>query len=110
MPQRFDVLHLLPSEQPFAMLARAVRDVLCEKTPAVFDQLRQARRAEMEQLVGTAAECFRAIQPSQRLEIANRLEMLAQAQTIANLADRPMGIDTPDEAFPTPKLQALLTD
>lgn len=110
MPQRFDILHLLPSEQPFAMLARAVRDVLVEATPPVYDQLRQARRADMEQLVGAATMHFRQIPHDQRIAIADRLEMLARAQTVANLADRPVGADNDDAPFPPPELQALLMD
>lgn len=108
MPQRFDILHLLPSEQPFAMLARAVRDVLVEAAPPVYDQLRQARRTEMEQLVGAAAAHFRQIPQDQRIAIADRLELLARAQSVANLADHP-GRDVNDDApFPTLELQALL--
>ena len=109
MPQRFEILHLLPSEQPFAMLARAVRDVLVETTPAVYDQLRQARRADMERLVEAAAMHFRQIPQGQRTEIAERLEMLARAQSVANLAEHPIQAEAKgDLAFPPPELQALL--
>lgn len=110
MPQRFEILHMLPSEQPFAMLARAVRDVLVETTPAVYDQLRQARRSDMEELVGAAAVHFRQIPHDQRIAIADRLEMLARAQSVANLADKPGSAANDDVPFPTPELQALLTD
>jgi len=110
MPQRFDILHMLPSEQPFAMLARAVRDVLVDATPAVYDQLRQARRADMEQLVGAAAAHFRVIAPAQRVAIADRLEMLARAQSVANLADQPTRAFIDEAPFPPPELKALLTD
>ena len=110
MPQSFEVLHLLPSEQPFAMLARAVRDVLFEATPTVYDQLRQARRVDMEQLVGAAAAHFRVIAPAQRVAIANRLEMLARAQSVANLAEQPTRAFIDEAPFPPPELQALLLD
>ena len=110
MPMRFDILHLLPNEQPFAMLARAVRDVLVEETPTVYDQLRQARRSDMEQLVGAAAAHFRVIDPAQRNAIADRLELLASAQTVANLADRPTPMAIDETPFPPPELQALLMD
>ena len=109
MPQRFEILHLLPSEQPFAMLARAVRDVLVEATPIVYDQLRQARRADIERLVGAAAAHFRQIPQEQRTEIEDRLELLAHAQSVANLADQA----TPtahDNAFPPRNSRALLRD
>jgi hypothetical protein len=110
MPQRLDILHLLPSEQPFAMLARAVRDVLVEDTPDVYDQLRQARRADMEKLVGVAAAHFRLIAADQRTAIADRLELLARAQSVANLADHPARAVNDDSPFPPPELQALLMD
>jgi hypothetical protein len=110
MPQRFDILHLLPSEQPFAMLARAVRDVLVEATPVVYDQLRQARRADMERLVGAAAVHFRQITQEQRSAIADRLEMLARAQSVANLIEQPIRAVNDDAPFPPPELQALLLD
>jgi hypothetical protein len=110
MPQRFDILHMLPSEQPFAMLARAVRDVLVDATPVVYDQLRQARRADMEQLVGAAASHFRQIPPPQRIAIADRLEMLARAQSVANLIEQPSRAANDDAPFPSPELQALLMD
>ncbi len=110
MPQRFDILHLLPSEQPFAMLARAVRDVLVEATPVVYDQLRQARRADMEQLVGAATAHFRQIPHDQRIAIADRLEMLARAQSVANLIEQPASAVNDDTPFPPPELQALLMD
>jgi len=107
MSQRFEILHLLPSEQPFAMLARAVRDVLIETTPIVYDQLRQARRVDIERLVGAAAAHFRQIPQEQRTAIENRLELLARAQSVANLADQATPTAN-DNAFPPRNSGALL--
>jgi hypothetical protein len=109
MPQRFEILHLLPSEQPFAMLARAVRDVLVEATPIVYDQLRQARRADIERLVGAAAAHFRQIPQDQRAAIEDRLELLARAQSVANLADQATPTAN-DNGLSPRSLGALLRD
>lgn len=107
MPQRFDILHLLASEKPFALLARAVRDELGSATPEIYDRLRNARRADMEDLVRAAIAHYRALPAATRDAIAGHMALYAHAQSLANLAEKPpLPID--DAVFPTPELAALL--
>jgi hypothetical protein len=108
MPHRFDILHLLASEQPFALLARAVRDALGAQTPDVYDRLRNARRAEMEDLVRAAIAHYRSLAPEMRDAIADQMELYAQAQSLANSIDHPPVLPSDGATFPTPELQALL--
>jgi hypothetical protein len=112
MSHGLDILHLLGSEQPFAMLARAVRYTLGAQTPNIYDRLRFAMRAEMEDLVRAAIAHYRALSPETRDAIAVQMKLYAQAQSLANSIDNPpvwRSVLPHDGAvFPTPELQALL--
>jgi hypothetical protein len=108
MTSNLDALLHVPAAQPFAMLARAARDVLGSDTPDIYERLRMARRREFEALVREAAAHFRSVDPDRRRRILAQFEILAQAQAIANLAENPQA-DSGDMVSPTAELRDVLS-